>query len=108
MDTVRDKMAITNMKNEDNVCFKWSVTRALNPVERNGERVTKLLKLQAEELDFKGVGFPTPCLGGVFEKFEEVNNISLFVFGHDERNIIPLYKLMRRYSFVVRRFLILP
>ena len=28
-----DKKAITNLKNNDNLCFKWCVTRALNPVD---------------------------------------------------------------------------
>ena len=30
-----DKKAIINMQNEDNQCFKWCVTRALNPVMRD-------------------------------------------------------------------------
>ena len=29
------KKAIINMKNEDDQCFKWAVTRALNPVDKN-------------------------------------------------------------------------
>ena len=33
--------AVINMKNEDNECFKWCVTRALNPVERDSESYTK-------------------------------------------------------------------
>ena len=32
-----------NMKNQDNQCFKWSVTRALNPVDKHAERITKEL-----------------------------------------------------------------
>ena len=28
------KKAIINLKNEDDECFKWSITRALNPVEK--------------------------------------------------------------------------
>ena len=32
------------MKNEDDECFKWSVTRALNPVDKNAERITKTQK----------------------------------------------------------------
>ena len=33
------KKAIINLKNEDEECFKWAITRALNPVERNSERI---------------------------------------------------------------------
>ena len=28
------KKAIINLKNEDDECFKWAITRALNPVEK--------------------------------------------------------------------------
>ena len=28
------KKAIINLKNEDDECFKWTITRALNPVEK--------------------------------------------------------------------------
>ena len=35
---------VLNMKNNDEECFKWATTRSLNPVERDGERVTKLLR----------------------------------------------------------------
>ena len=29
------KKAIINLKNEDDECFKWAITRALNPVKKN-------------------------------------------------------------------------
>ena len=35
------KKAVINMKNDDDQCFKWSVVRAQNPVEKNSERITK-------------------------------------------------------------------
>ena len=35
------KKAIINLKNEDDECFKWAITRALNPVEKNCERIDK-------------------------------------------------------------------
>ena len=38
------KKAIINLKNEDDECFKWAVTRALNPVEKNSERIDKKLR----------------------------------------------------------------
>ena len=33
------KKAIINLKNEDDECFKWAITRALNAVEKNSERI---------------------------------------------------------------------
>ena len=35
------KKAIINLKNEYDECFKWAITRALNPVEKNSERIDK-------------------------------------------------------------------
>ena len=32
-DFLTAKKAIINLKNEDDECFKWAITRALNPVE---------------------------------------------------------------------------
>ena len=52
------KKAIINMKNEDDECFKWCVMRALNPVVKNAERVTKILREQAKRLDWGGLKFP--------------------------------------------------
>ena len=37
---VAKKKAVINMKNSDDQCFKWAVTRALNPVKRDSERIT--------------------------------------------------------------------
>ena len=37
------KKAIFNRKNEDDECFKWAITRALNPEGKNSERIDKKL-----------------------------------------------------------------
>jgi hypothetical protein len=57
-DKLASKKAIINMKNEDDQCFKWCITRALNPVEDHPERITKELQMQAEKLDWSGIEFP--------------------------------------------------
>ena len=38
------KKAIINLKNEDDKCFKWAITRALNPVEIHPERIGRELR----------------------------------------------------------------
>jgi len=35
------KNAIINKKNNDQECFQWCIARALNPVNKNSERITK-------------------------------------------------------------------
>ena len=45
--SLKGKKAIINMENTDEKCFKWSVTRALNPVQKNPKRITKELVNQS-------------------------------------------------------------
>ena len=54
-EAISKKKAVINMKNEDDECFKWCVTRALNLVDKNAERITQKLRNQAEELNWKGL-----------------------------------------------------
>ena len=37
------KKAINNLRNEDDKCFKWAITRAFNPVEKTSERIDRKL-----------------------------------------------------------------
>ena len=77
-EAVSEKKAVINMKNKDNECFKWCVTRALNPVDKNAERITQKLRKQAEELNWKDLEFPMEV--DKIEKFENNSNIFVNVF----------------------------
>jgi len=80
--------AIINLKNKDNECFKWAVTRAVHPVDRNAERITKELREQAETLNWEGINFPTHL--NDITKFEKPNrSISVNVFDY-EGGVYPL------------------
>ena len=86
---IATKKAVINMKNDDDQCFKWSVTRALNPVDVHPERITKELKDQSERLDWSGLKFPVKLDHIViFEKFNP--SISINVFGFEDRVVYPL------------------
>ena len=67
---------------ESKMCFKWAVTRALNPVDDNPQRITNELRKQAEKHKWEGITFPTRvkdiCI------WEKDNNIGVNVFGYDE------------------------
>ena len=64
-----------NMENNDQQCFKWCITRACNLVERDPSRITKILRKQAEKLNFEGVNFPTSFSDiNRFEKKQYFNN----------------------------------
>ena len=69
------------MKNEDDQSFKWQVTRALKPKDKNSEKVDKILQVQAKELKWKGINFPASWKD--IDKFEKNNPIiSVNVFGY--------------------------
>ena len=52
------KKAIINLKNEHDECFKWAITRALNPIEKNSERIDKKVREKSEVLSWNGLKFP--------------------------------------------------
>ena len=85
---ISTKKAVINMKNNDDQCFKWSVVRALNPVDIHPERVSKELKDQSERLDWRGLKFPVDLKQIII--FEKLNpQISINVFGF-EGDVYPL------------------
>ena len=62
------------MKNDDNECFKWSVTRALNPTDNNPQRIiTNKLIDQSKKFDWGGIDFPVAADASVITKFERNN-----------------------------------
>ena len=91
---LRNKNAITNMKNDDDKCFLWCVLRALNPKPTNPERIDKKLKEKEKEntLNMDGIAYPVSLLD--INKFEKQNEtIAITVFGYNERDkVFPLRK----------------
>ena len=67
---------------ESEMCFKWAVTRALNPVDDNPQRITNELRKQAEKYDWEGITFPTKVKD--IPIWEKNNENSINVFGYDE------------------------
>ena len=88
---LKNKNAIINMKNEDNnKCFLWCVLRALNPKDKNAERIDKDLKSKENTLNMEGITYPVSLKD--IKRFEKQNlDISISVLGYskDER-IYPL------------------
>ena len=80
------------------------MTRFLNPVEKNGGRITKQLLEQTEELNWKGVSFPTCLDGGSISNFERNNNIGVFVVGLQGGKFVPLRAPGGSYEKIVDLF----
>ena len=122
---IKKKNALTNIKNEDDKCFLWSVLRYLHPVQKNGERINDLKKYE-NDLNFKGIDFPVKVKD--ITKFENYNpdlpginvfsindnnkiyplihnqkdcqkSIDLFLFSEDEKQH---YSLIKNFSRLVR------
>nr|WP_253308882.1 DNA polymerase [Rickettsia endosymbiont of Ceutorhynchus assimilis] len=108
------KKAVLNIQNQDQKCFMWSVLAHLHPVDRtqNANRVVNYMPFE-NELDFTGMEFPIKLKD--ISKFEQLNNISINVYGLDNayengRNIIevvgPLYFTQSRKANHVNLLLI--
>ena len=52
------KNAIISLRNEDDECFKWAITRALNPVEKNSERIDRKLRETSKTINWERLKFP--------------------------------------------------
>ena len=100
-----NKKAIINMKNDDDECFKWCITRALNPVERDSERITKILRMQSEKFNWKGIEFPVAPDANIISRCEKNNNICINLFGYEE-NIYPLYLSKQEFNIHIDLLLI--
>ena len=83
------KKAIINVKNvKDNECFKWAVTSAIYPREKNGERLNGEMRRNSERIDWTGINFPTPLKQ--IKRFEKLNPYSINVYGWRGGNVYPL------------------
>ena len=88
---LKNKNAIINMKNEDNnKCFLWCVLRALNPKDKNAERIDKDLKSKENTLNMEGIAYPVSLKD--INRFEKQNlDISISVLGYSkDEKIYPL------------------
>lgn len=84
------KRAIINVKNEDEMCFKWAVLSALFPTAGNSHRVTSYYQYE-EELDFTGIQFPMKISAiGKFEKMNDSISINVYHFDTKTKNVYPL------------------
>ena len=98
-----EKKAIINVKNEnDNECFKWAVTSAVFPAEKNAERLSKQMKKDSEKFDWTGIEFPVSLKQ--IDKFENQNNYAINVFGY-ERVVYPL-RISKKKEQVINLLLI--
>ena len=80
---------LINIQNEDNECFRWSLVRYLNPVNKNPVKILNVDKEFAKQLNFKGVKFPVHKNGnhGKIEK----QNIPINIFDYEDGTPYHIY-----------------
>ncbi|KYN11400.1 hypothetical protein ALC57_16451 [Trachymyrmex cornetzi] len=81
------KKAVINVHSTDNACFAWSVVAALYPAERNAERVSSYPHYLSV-LNLTGIEFPMKLKN--IPKFERLNDVSINVYGIENKEILPL------------------
>ena len=92
---LKNKKAIINMKNEDNKCFLWCVLRALNPKDKNAERIDKDLKSKENILNMKEINYPVDIKKDV-DRFEKQNtDISICILGYSKEEKIYTLRMSK-------------
>ena len=90
---LKDKKSTVNQKNNDNKCFQYAVTLALNidKINDHPERISKI-KPFIEKYNWKDIDFPSTSKD--WKKFELNNEVALNIFyvPHDTKKIEIAYK----------------
>ena len=86
---LKAKQGCHNIKNNDDKCILWSILALLPPVQprNHPDRVSKYQKYE-HELNMCGIQYPIDIKD--INKFEYQNNISVNVYGYEEKKIFPL------------------
>ena len=87
---------LINMKNKDNECFRWCHIRHLNPQDKDPQRIKKTDKQYIKKLDYSSIEFPVTVKQ--INKIEKQNNISINLFGYEEKQKFPIYISKEKYQ----------
>ena len=87
---LKAKQGCLSIQNNDEKCFLWSILALLHPVQhRNHQfRVSKCQEYE-RELNMSGIKYPADIKD--ISKFEHQNNISVSVYGYEDKKIFPLH-----------------
>ena len=95
---------LINMKNEDNECFRWYHIRHLNPQDKYPQRIKKCDKEYIKNLSYSGIELPVAVKQ--YNKIEKQNEISINVFGYEERQRHPVYISKEKFKKHINMLLI--
>ena len=76
--------------------FLWCHVRHINPLKKHPERIKKIDKKIACNLNYDEIEFPVEEKD--FEKIEVQNNICINVFCHENKMVFPIYVSDKRFK----------
>ena len=91
------KKAIINVKN-DHECFKWAVTLAVYPKEKDPQRLNNKMRLDSNNFNWGGIDFPVSL--NQINKFERQTEYAINVFGYERDKVYPL-RISKKESKVI-------
>ena len=86
---LKAKQGCLDNRSNDEKCFLWSILALLHPVQY-GNHPTRVSKYQEyeHELNMSGIQYPVGIKD--ISKFEHQSNISVNVYGYEDKKILPL------------------
>ena len=88
-DTRGRNKALINIKNDDNLCFKYCYLAEKKQIKKNTERSSQYVKY-FKEVNDKGIEYPMRRCD--IPKFEKMNNCRINVYRYDEKTgVYPFY-----------------
>ena len=83
-DSLKNKRAVINVKNDDDHCLRYALRVALFPTNNRPERLSSYTK--NDGLNFEGIESPTPV--SQLSKVETLNNLAINVYGWENNKVI--------------------
>ena len=83
------RKGLINIKNNDQKCFFWCHVGHINPLNGRPERITKIERKIAYNLNYDRIEFPVEEKD--FEKIEVQNNICINAFCYENEMVFPIY-----------------
>ena len=90
------RKGLINIKNNDQKCFLWCHVRHINPLKEHPERIKKIDKKIACNLNYDEIEFPVEEKD--FKKTEVQNNICINVFDHENELVFPIYVFDKKFK----------
>ena len=90
------RKGLINIRNTDQKCFLWCHVRHINPSKEHPGEIQRVDKRLANNLNYDGIEFPVK--ENDFKKIEIQNNISINVFGYENKLVFPTYFSNKRFN----------